>query len=172
MLMYECNIFKEPCDALCITTNGYVKKNGQAVLGRGVAHQASQLLPDLPVVLGSQLKHGGNHIHLLNGQSPIWLSFPVKPHHVINDGTNVVGHMKYAMGAFVPGCFAKAELPIIEASCHELVAIANTHGFEKVLIPKPGCGAGELKWEDVRPVIEPLLDDRFWICDLPRKKND
>jgi len=37
------NLFHTPCDVICITTNGFVKRNGEAVMGRGCAVQHSSL---------------------------------------------------------------------------------------------------------------------------------
>ena len=34
-------------------------------------------------------------------------------------------------------------------------------GWSKVLIPRPGCGYGELNWQDIKPLLESILDDRF-----------
>ena len=44
-----------------------------------------------------------------------------------------------------------------------LVNLANVMGWQTILCPRFGCGAGELNWEDVKPMIENILDDRF-IC--------
>src|SRR5216683_7097887 len=33
--------------------------------------------------------------------------------------------------------------------------------LDKVYMARPGCGNGQLKWEDVKPLIAPILDDRF-----------
>lgn len=170
MRMLECDIFKTECDALCITTNGFVKANGQAVMGKGCARQASTIIPEITSALGAHLKTEGNRVHvLLEEGSRIWLSFPVKPHHVISDGSNFVSHMNFKVGAFVPGWAAKANLAIIFESCKQLMALIDERGWKKVLLPRPGCGAGELTWEAVRETIEPVLDDRIYICDFPRR---
>jgi hypothetical protein len=44
-------------DAICITTNGDVKRNGQAALVRGCALETAMRLPMLPVQLGDWLRH-------------------------------------------------------------------------------------------------------------------
>lgn len=46
-----------------------------------------------------------------------------------------------------------------------MIELADNFKREAILIPKPGCGNGGLKWEDVKKQIEPLLDDRFIIID-------
>ena len=56
-----------------------------------------------------------------------------------------------------------AELSIIEQSAKELMELANKHDWERIIAPRFGCGAGELTWEQVEPVVEPYLDDRFSI---------
>ena len=49
-------------DAVCITTNGFVKSNGQCVMGRGCAKTASERFPDLPSRLGSYINRYGNRV--------------------------------------------------------------------------------------------------------------
>jgi hypothetical protein len=91
------------------------------------------------------------------------ISFPVKPVTGKSAGTNVVRHMRnqFPEGSTVPGWACVADLKIIKKSCKELVALTDKHGWKKVLLPRPGCGAGELQWAEVKKVIEKYLDNRF-----------
>lgn len=52
------NLELEPIETLwlCITTNGYIKKNGCAVMGAGVAKQARDRFDGLDRLLGEKLK--------------------------------------------------------------------------------------------------------------------
>ncbi len=34
-------------------------------------------------------------------------------------------------------------------------------------LPRVGCGNGSLDWEDVQPILERHLDDRFILVSLP-----
>ena len=41
---------------------------------------------------------------------------------------------------------------------------AIMHDIDAIILPRPGCGNGKLKWCDVKKVIEPILiDKRIWI---------
>lgn len=42
------NMLDMDCDALIITTNGFTKTNGEAVMGRGIAKQIADLMPEIP----------------------------------------------------------------------------------------------------------------------------
>jgi hypothetical protein len=148
------NLWDEPCDARCITTNGFIKKNGSLVMGAGVAGQAQARYPNLPKIAGDFVQTYGNIVgiftveHLLGEYKPwkeheYFITFPVK-------------HAWYE----------KADLALIERSAYELMAALNEPGFiawKKVLLPLPGCGNGQLSWSDVKPVIAPILDDRVWV---------
>lgn len=158
------NILDMEADAICITTNGFTKSNGDAVMGRGIAKQIADIFPDIPTVLGSCIRNFGNKVSLLGLYSNInLLSFPVKPKSVTYDGNNVVAHAtnKYNIGSVVPGFHAKADLDLIEQSALQLVAICNHTPWKRIILPYPGCGAGELLWSDVKPTLESILDDRF-----------
>jgi len=145
-------------DALCITTNGsLVKLQGglvRGVMGRGLAWQAKQRNPNIEQVLGEQISQFGNHVHVLQTSmstrepTRYLLSFPVK-------------HL----------WMEHADLQLIARSAHELVAAADKGGWQTVLLPRPGCGNGGLRWETVQPIIAPILDDRFVVMDYaPRSQ--
>lgn len=124
-------------DARAITTNGDVfdRKN---VMGVGTAMQAAQRFPELRYIIGALLTSHGNQCFYL----PAWdlVTFPTK---------NSVRE--------------NSSLPLIERSCQQLTALADVHNLKFVVLPQPGCGAGGLKWKEVEPAIEPLLDDRFCV---------
>lgn len=134
--------------AVCITTNGTVKSNGRAVMGRGVALEAAGRWPKLPSMLGQWLSTtGGAGPHLfvipknsLRDQPFALVCFPVK--------------FEWNMHA----------APILVAqSIKELVDSAEIFGWQRVVLPRPGCGNGSLDWDrDVKPLCAPL-DDRFLV---------
>ena len=74
------NLWSFPANVRVITANGSVKKNGECVMGRGCALEASQKHPYIPLILGSLIIQHGNHVHWLYGtdKSEIIFSFPVK----------------------------------------------------------------------------------------------
>lgn len=152
-------------DAIVITTNGFVKKSGECVMGRGCAKQATSLYPRIAKTLGTLIRNKGNHVHLIK-EDPNILSFPVKPVSVscLASKKNVVRHMqnRFKPGQQVPGWACVADLQLIERSANELVDITNKYGWEKVILPRPGVGFGELKWSDVCPILNKVLDNRFY----------
>ena len=160
------DLFQQDCDAICITTNGFLKKNGEAVMGRGCALTACKLWPNMKKLVGHALHHNGNKPTVVKQIKRYDIvTFPVKPASIVYNGSNIVGHQRkyFDVGDTVPGWAAKASLEIIEQSAHALVQLADEHGWDTVVIPRPGCGAGELGWPQVKPVLEPILDDRFSI---------
>jgi len=160
------NIFDISCNALCITTNGFRKKDGKAVMGRGIALAIQDYYSHMPHRLGSHLNAYGNNVGVLikeTDNTPAILAFPVKPKTIIYDGSNIVSHIRdIKIGRKYPGWMAKAQLSIIEKSTQQLRNLAIQHNWKKVLIPRPGCGAGELCWNDVKPILNQYLDNRFY----------
>ena len=130
-------------DAFCITTNGMVKRNGEVVMGAGIAKQAKERFKDLPRVLGAFIRLRGNEPHLIDMQEwfkqdvPLLISFPVK-HHWKD----------------------KADLELIEISANLLKDMIDRQDFEKVALPAPGVGNGKRSWEhEVKPILEKVFGD-------------
>ncbi len=139
------NLWTYPAHVRVITTNGFVKNDGKAVMGRGCALEATKLYPDISLTLGNLLKKHGNHVNILRfGEffpKDSLVSFPVKHH-----------------------WYQEADLQLIERSCQELVALAGNYDHSTVFVlPRPGCGNGKLSWADVKPVLEQYFDDRFHV---------
>ena len=135
-------------DARVIPTNGTVRRDGAAVMGRGVALQAKQRYSEIEFSLGVLLKRLGNHVHYFYYQKD-FLSFPVK-HHWRD----------------------KADLGLIEQSCRELVKMADSRKrWKRIALPRVGCGNGGLDWKDVKPILEEYLDDRFIVVTLESDKS-
>ena len=126
MLETKGNLFDIDCNALCITTNGFTKANGECVMGKGCAKQVADMLPEVPKLLGDAIKRDGNCVHhlLTNGDVALF-SYPVKPisEYANEDKSNVVRHMqaKFKEGMAVPGGACIADIEIIKRSAREPV---------------------------------------------------
>lgn len=132
-----------------ITTNGTVKRNGEAVMGKGVALEAKKRFPLLPLFLGSEMRLHGLRVEPFPEYRLVCL--PVK------------------YNWWIP-----ADYELIERSAHELMDMLNVDedGPELIHPPvymvRPGCGAGGLAWlgtAGVRAAIGPILDNRFVVVE-------
>lgn len=143
------SIFEQPTgdnSALCVTTNGMIKKNGEAVMGAGIAKAVCQRYGNqVAITLAKKLKEKGNHTHALgycknkNGKYLLF-SFPTK--HDWKD---------------------QSDINLIIQSANELVQLCNNMGIKSCFLPRPGCSNGKLNWDTVKTSIAPILDDRFII---------
>jgi hypothetical protein len=162
---------------LCITTNGHVNSNGLATMGRGCARRADELFGNglgvLRAILGRAIMRYGNKVRRLTyirlpGRTfnTSLISFPVKPSTVVvnDDGMNTVESMRYSVrpGETLPGWAAVASLSLIRKSALELTELVDLSPAKMIILPRPGCGAGELEWKDVKPILQEILDDRFY----------
>lgn len=135
---------------VAIPTNGTVKKNGEAVMGRGLASQAKSRVPVLQTSLGDHLSLLGNRVHCFRRFRLITL--PVKHN-----------------------WWEKADPSLIVRSLVELVSLVDTGKLSyyqdtfladirvPIFLPRLGCGNGQLDWKDVKPILEKYLDDRFTV---------
>lgn len=121
-------------NAIVIPTNGTVNSKGLAVMGRGLALQASKKYPQLRKQLAQLLSKNGNKCYL---QMNNIITFPVK----------------YNWNE-------KADIELIKKSCIELNGYIPV--YRQIYIPRVGCGNGQLQWKDVKPVLEALLITGFY----------
>lgn len=120
---------------VAITTNGFVKRNGECVMGRGTAHQAARMYPSLPKRIGTHIENHGNRPMALNGER--LLTFPVKHN-----------------------WWERADLNLIRSSFRQLIDLAILLDLGHVVTPRPGCGNGHLSWDLVKPALEMVLELR------------
>jgi hypothetical protein len=130
---------------LAVTTNGFVKKDGSCVMGRGCAREAALRFGWLPRKLGAAIVKHGNHVFYFPEYRLI--TFPVK--HLWSE---------------------PADLNLIQQSARELAQTIEEFKIkEAVYLPRPGCGNGRLKWEDVKKILSPILkSDQFHIVTYSR----
>jgi len=121
-----------------VPTNGFITKQGKAVMGRGLALQTKQKYPKFPLLLGWHLSTIGNVPGYFHKQAII--TFPVKYYWK-----------------------APADLKLITRSAQLLNRAIKPQTLEErtayginrpVYIPKVGCGCGKLAWSQVRPILE------------------
>lgn len=121
---------------IAVATNGIVKSGGQAVMGAGQAKEAATRFPILPQQLGTKLYVSGNVPHeFLDMRLITW---PTKHHY--RD---------------------PSQLALILTSVHIIRQILDRHQIQKLYCPRPGCGLGHLRWDDVRAALADVVDDRF-----------
>jgi len=125
---------------VAITTGGLVDRHGCCAMPRGCARQANERFEGLAWTLGQQIEAFGNHVFDLGRRI---VSFPVEN-----------------------SPFEVPSLGLIERSARELVELVDYKGWPEVVLPRPGCGGGGLDWQSVRPLLEPLLDERFVVISL------
>lgn len=123
-----------PKAVIGITTNGTLRSNGALVMGRGIAAQAKEIYLGLDLRLGRLVRENGNRV-LFSNYLRIFI-FPVK-HHWKD----------------------KADLALIERSAEQLFDLAKYYKTLTFYLPRPGCGVGGLKYEQVRPLLVGLPDN-------------
>lgn len=139
------NLWELPSDFKVITTNGILKSNGAAVMGKGIALQALKKYPGIDFELGKLIKRFGNHVFRLSNNL---ISFPTK-----HDWKE------------------KSDLNLIKRSAEELAFMLKHQHDITVLLPPPGCGNGGLEWKNVESVISKILDDKFAVVMYQEKNN-
>ena len=141
------DIFNLPLEneAVCVTTNGIVKPNGHAVMGKGIALDANKKF-NLSFRLGTFLTQYGNrafnlgkYINPQNNALFTIFSFPTKHDWRYN-----------------------SDIELIKKSAKELMEMCDKFGVNKCYLTPPGCSCGKLDYDNtVKPVLSEILDNRF-----------
>jgi len=124
---------------VCVLTNGMVNSYGEAVMGRGVALEAAHRMKNLRGYLGALLEGNGNHVFWMPENN--LYTFPTK--HNWRDSSSPA---------------------LIAQSAFELMGHISFRGHNEVYLPRPGVGNGGLLWEDIKSLLEGILDDRVIVC--------
>lgn len=139
-----------PQDAVCITTNGMIRKDGRAVMGKGIALEADKTM-NLSFDLASRLRSYGNHAFNLgirmyptNGKLMTILTLPTK-----YDWRD------------------KSDLNLIRQSLFEIKLLVHLAGIRYCYLTCPGCANGGLDWTtQVEPICrEVLTEDKYIVAD-------
>lgn len=160
-------------DAVCITTNGWVKSNGENVMGAGCAGEAAKRFPGIAYHLGQAIRKNGHRVQIIPGTTipfgtpSALVSFPTKivsliPRSFADIGEQVLDRYKtqVKVGSNVPGWMCKSTLGMIRFSVEELRQLADENNWETLVLPLPGVNMGGLSKNSVLPIVE-TLDDRF-----------
>lgn len=138
MIERAADLWTVPADFRVITTNGSIRHDGKAVMGRGCAKEAALKFPRLPRLLGGMLEASGNRVYFFEDRvlvAPFGLfTFPVK-------------HTWHA----------RADLDLIAQSVEQFgrqLLRSATY-----VMPRPGCGNGQRTWSEVRPIVAALPDN-------------
>jgi len=151
------DLFSYPADATVVPINWRTRKNGDAVMGAGVAKQAAERWPWLPASLGN----------LILRKSPFTECL---------QATTTDGRLVYLL--LVPTKHdwrAPSTVELVERGAKTMRDMADRHGWTTVALPRLGCGerTGQLSWPDqVRPLLAGILDDRFHVVTLARPDKE
>jgi hypothetical protein len=146
-------MFLSAADAIILTTNGAINKNGEAVMGRGNALYAARCWYGIKKLLGTKLKRKGNRVRLLTRRDKElpYLRLPRA------NGDYLDVSVPWHIVAFPVKDHWKddASKDLIRTSCIQLKKLTTKMSWKTVLLPRPGCGNGNLSWKkDVRPLVK------------------
>lgn len=174
MRQEELNMFLQQADAICITTNGTVKTNGAVVMGRGVALYAKRCWYGIDKLLGAKVVSMDGKLKVVRltrkNENVPYLALPRQeaqallvpvPWHIVS--FPVKNHWR-----------DPASLKLIKTSCKQLLDLMDKFSWRKVLLPRPGCGNGQLSWKkQVLPIVREYFgsDDRIVVVHQPETKE-
>lgn len=153
--IYESNV-----DAICITTNGMWLDNGRAAMGGGCAGVCAKRWPETAIRLGTCLKNFLTNVPFVIGALDADGKY-------IEPKLPMIRAKKFKVLIFsfptIDNLMDGAKMRLIENSAKELKVLVDRFDLKGIMVPRPGVGIGGLNWSDVKPILEPYMDDRFTI---------
>lgn len=148
-------------DAICITTNGHWTLDGKAAMGGGCAGVCRETYPQTCENLGLLLKKNSPaNVPFLIGAVGEDLKYKDHVQAVQDRNFKCLIFSFPTIDDFITG----ADLQLIHRSSVIMVQYANAYKMRRILVPRMGSGIGGLDWyREVKPLVEPILDDRFTI---------
>ena len=137
-------IWYTDADVICIPTSDCIE-NGELVMDSGLALEAKESDSNIPLYFAHHIvNHGNIPCIFVRDSKPHYCSLPVK--------------FDYDR---------KPSIGLILQSVKLMLALMNRHNFKKIALPRPECGAYGFDWErEIKPLIEPILDDRFIVYNM------
>jgi hypothetical protein len=160
--------------AVLIPTNGRVNTRGLAVMGAGVALQASMRWLGIAKTLGAKLRAHGNLPHYLGARGAgEWITDA--EHYTWADACAGLGPVTRpcAILSFPTKDHwnGPASLDLIQQSAEVTRNWVDAHvePGAHVILPRVGVGCGRLDWALVRPILAASFDDRFHVLTPPER---
>lgn len=164
--LFDC-IFDPEVDAICITTNGHYTTDGQGVMGGGCAGVCAKKWPQTCIRLGKCLKNFGINVPFIIGAVDDEGNY-------LEPNLKMIKEDKYNCLIFsfptIDNLIDGAKLELIQRSAEEMKVFADRFGLKGIVCPRMGVGIGGLRWTDVKPIVEPILDDRFIIVSFEHEE--
>lgn len=135
------NAFHET-DAFCITTNSYIRNDGELVMGRGIAKQTKEIFDGVPLAFGNRIEEKCGHLGVYGvlpcnrNEIDKFVAFQVKTH-FRND----------------------ADLGLIDKSASRLSEVAMSYPDRRFDLNFPGIGNGGRDQDEVMPLLKGLPDN-------------
>lgn len=139
------DIWEIDCDYIIIPTNCQIRKDGTAVMGAGLAKQASDKYSRLQYLYGKAIQYKKDKPKAIttsdiNGKPKSLICFPTKIHWKDSSSIELIKQ-------------------------NAILVSEHVSKDDKIALPKLGCGLGGLNWEiQVKPMLENILDGRFIVC--------
>lgn len=160
-------IYENGVDAICITTNGQFTRDGQAAMGGGCAGICARRWPETSFRLGKCLKNFMTNVPFVIGALDDKAKY-------IEPNLKIIKEKKFKCLIFsfptINNLMDGANIELIRNSAEELKVLVDRFELRNVVIPRPGVGIGGLSWQDVKPIIEEFLDDRFTIVSFEHEE--
>jgi hypothetical protein len=125
-------------DAFCITTNSYIRNDGNLVMGRGIARTARDVIDGIDKKFGNRIRNRCGHLGTYG-------LLPADPKSSRMVAFQVKTHFKNS-----------ADTDLIQQSAEKLRTVAIQNSNRRFDLNYPGIGAGRLNLKKVKPIVSEL----------------